>query len=264
MSNSSLLRLPPALALSLFLVACGGGSKEQQHELPAGAGQPPAVEQAEPLSAEALLNWAETSYTALFPGPQVTQSWDVYQYRYYAATGNTLGVANGQVYRRAPDTGGQIERVGALADFACRVTPQACAEQLAFEVIEASLAIETSRTGVVTGEAAWGALWAEGNRNQSPPPVLPAVDFTQQMVVGVALGQRPNACYSVAVRSAYRSGGKITVEYQEYPPPPRALCAAAVAYPSQVVRMARSALPVEFVKVSSCNTASANQPCAAP
>ena len=84
------------------------------------------------------------------------------------------------------------------------------------------------------------------------------------MVAGVSLGQRPSACYSVAVRSVIQSAGKITLEYQEYPPPPRAVCAAAVAYPTQVVRLARSDLPVEFVKVSSCTTSPANPTCSSP
>lgn len=96
------------------------------------AAAPARAAQAVPFvpSVEQLLDWAEQRHPTLFPGRQTTQTFDVYRYRSYAATGNHVGVADGAVYVLGPVAGGQTEPlyVGEVADFSCAVAPDTCVD----------------------------------------------------------------------------------------------------------------------------------------
>lgn len=80
---------------------------------------------ADEYGVEALLDWAERTYPDLFPGRAATQWLAPYQYRYYPATGNHVGVAGSDVYVLGPISQGKVQRVGSLEEFRCQV--QACA-----------------------------------------------------------------------------------------------------------------------------------------
>lgn len=78
--------------------------------------------------ASTLMDWAEGEYGVYFPGHQESRVFDVYVYRVYD-NGNYVGVAGQDVYVWGPVSGNSAApvRVGALADFACRVFPASCA-----------------------------------------------------------------------------------------------------------------------------------------
>ncbi len=127
-----------ATAATAALSACGGGGGEEGQALPAAfdrpetaqsmrhilaAGDAGTVPSAAPLpTVTQLLDWAELAYTELFPGPQGNQSAAPYTYRFYPATGHHVGVADGRVYLLGPASGNVLADVGAVADFASRVS----------------------------------------------------------------------------------------------------------------------------------------------
>jgi hypothetical protein len=123
------------------------------------------------------------------------------------------------------------------------------AQELHFVPIEQAQqsGVREERFAVVRDDAAWRALWDEHKRFFAPPPPPPAVDFTREMVIAVFLGERPNLCYAVAIE-AIRAAAALLVEYREHAPPPAALCGAALSFPAHLVRLQRSAAPVQFVK----------------
>lgn len=115
-----------------MLAACGGGGGDGEipevfsgyrtaprQRLLAAAGQAEtATASSSPPSPTRFMDWAEANYPAFFPaGPTDRQS-GAFVYRYYAATQNYLGVAEGQVYVYGPLSGGTLLRVGSLSDFA--------------------------------------------------------------------------------------------------------------------------------------------------
>lgn len=127
-------------AAAAALAACGGGDASDGAEpvaVPAAFGRPETAQSmrqilaatppgaappAAPLpSTTELLDWAERAYTEFFPGPQPTLFWAPYTYRFYPATNNHLGVADGRVYLLGPASGDVLADVGAVADFAARV-----------------------------------------------------------------------------------------------------------------------------------------------
>lgn len=110
--------------LVLLLAACGGGADEPS----AGPQRRAALRAPQVPDASALLDWAEGEYGVYFPGHQDNRAYDVYVYRVYD-NGNYVGVAGQDVYVWGPVSGNSAApvRVGALADFACRVFPASCA-----------------------------------------------------------------------------------------------------------------------------------------
>jgi parallel beta-helix repeat protein len=120
-------RIYLALLCACAVVAgCGGGRQES----PAAAESfQPAVRAALNAStpdATQLMDWAETHYPQFFPSHQADQIGYGYTYRYYPATGNYLGVSGTDVAVLGPLSGGNILKVGTLADFACDVDPAGC------------------------------------------------------------------------------------------------------------------------------------------
>lgn len=110
-------RSPKQRALSLAVVAAlsiAGGS--------------PGTVLAVPLvpDATALMNWAQTTFPAFFPGnlPNLTASPLVYRGPY--SNGMFLGVMNNTVYVLGPLTDNNVLAVGSLESFACSVNPVSC------------------------------------------------------------------------------------------------------------------------------------------
>jgi len=115
-----------ALVLMLSLAACGAGP----------AGEAASVQQAAPRSAtpqaltpSQLMDWAEARYPTIFPAASRVEGYFApYTYRRYG--NNYLGVSTGSndvaVYLYGDISGWQIRRMGALASFACTVSPDSC------------------------------------------------------------------------------------------------------------------------------------------
>jgi mono/diheme cytochrome c family protein len=72
----------------------------------------------------ALFDWAEIRFANYFPGHKSNLTFDIYIFRFYPETNIILAVGGQDVY--VLPIGGQLVRVGALADFACHVHPASC------------------------------------------------------------------------------------------------------------------------------------------
>ena len=106
--------------------------------------------------------------------------------------------------------------------------------------------IMSARQVVVRTQAEWEALW----RDHMPARQPAAIDFSKEMAVGVFLGSKPTAGYSVSIVSALEEGGALRVRYRETPPPADAITAQVITYPYQIVAIPKSAAAdVTFEKV---------------
>jgi hypothetical protein len=100
---------------------------------------------------------------------------------------------------------------------------------------------------VIRTEQAWAEAWKEIMTYRVPAPELPAVDFARDMVVLVALGERPTAGHSVQVVSVELDGAFVRVLARETKPSADMAQATVVTHPVHAVRVARSDGPVEVV-----------------
>jgi hypothetical protein len=90
--------------------------------------------------------------------------------------------------------------------------------------------IGESRRLVIRDANAWDQFWSElavGDR--------PAVDFTRDVVVAVAAGQRPTGGYEIAIDRVTESAGELTVEVLERSPGPNCMTTASLTQPVDIV-----------------------------
>lgn len=84
---------------------------------------------------------------------------------------------------------------------------------------------------VIRDEESWKQLWKRHNNVVIPTPPLPNVDFARDMIVVVAIGQRPTGGYGVRVQSARKSGDKLVVAALETKPADGALVPMVLSAP---------------------------------
>jgi hypothetical protein len=102
--------------------------------------------------------------------------------------------------------------------------------------------IEEPRQAVVRTAAEWQTLWKQHDPGRAAPPV----DFSQLMVAAVFLGTRPTAGFTAEITAVKTDGDRTVVEYRERRPAADAFVAQVLTSPFHIVRMPRSAGPVEL------------------
>lgn len=95
----------------------------------------------------------------------------------------------------------------------------------------------------------WAGTWQTLYSGQSPVPLLPAIDFSREMVVVAAIGTRSNGCFAVDVTAAsLRANGAAVFEVEETVPGPNCVCTQALTQPVHLVKVGRFAGPETFVE----------------
>jgi hypothetical protein len=90
--------------------------------------------------------------------------------------------------------------------------------------------IGEARRLVIRNANGWADFWSELGVGERPD-----VDFTQNVVVAVAAGQRPTGGYEIAVERASTTDGELAVEVVEITPGPNCMTATALTQPVDVV-----------------------------
>ena len=104
--------------------------------------------------------------------------------------------------------------------------------------------VDDSLQMVAKSAQEWQQLW----QKHAPDRQRPTVDFSKEMVVGVFLGSRPTAGYTLEIVSATQDGGKLTVRYRETSPPRDAMTAQVLTSPYVIRIIRRSDWPSRFVQ----------------
>ncbi|HEV7595217.1 MAG TPA: protease complex subunit PrcB family protein [Gemmatimonadaceae bacterium] len=104
---------------------------------------------------------------------------------------------------------------------------------------------------VVRDAAAWRALWSQIYVGRAPVPAPPAIDFSREMVVVVALGSRSTGGYGILLVDASEEaagGAAITVRSSS----PGSSCGVTLAFtqPVDVARLPLRQGSVRFVERS--------------
>ena len=105
--------------------------------------------------------------------------------------------------------------------------------------------VDEGRQVVARTAAEWSTLW----RRHSPDRLQPAVDFTQEMVVGVFLGSRPTAGYALEIAGVEVGAGELVVRYRERRPRGDAITAQVITSPYHLVAVARRDGEVRFQRI---------------
>jgi PrcB C-terminal len=106
-------------------------------------------------------------------------------------------------------------------------------------------AIDEPRQVVVRDAAAWSTLWRQHNWDAAAP----TVDFATRMVVGVFLGTRPSAGFSVEITGAAIDGETLVVKFAERRPERGAIAAQVLTMPFHLAKVPVHKGPVRFEQV---------------
>ena len=90
--------------------------------------------------------------------------------------------------------------------------------------------IGESRRLVIRDANAWAQFWAELGQGARP-----AEDFSRNLVIAVAAGQRSTGGYEIAIQRVSQARGELTIEVLETSPSPNCVTAAAPSQPVDVV-----------------------------
>jgi PrcB C-terminal len=107
-------------------------------------------------------------------------------------------------------------------------------------------ALKPGTIRVAHNASEWSELWAEHTAAMMPRPEPPAVDWKKEMVVCIALGERPTAGYGVEIAHVERQGNRLIVEAREKKPAPDAIVPQVVTHPYVMAVTPRSDGEVEL------------------
>jgi PrcB C-terminal len=96
--------------------------------------------------------------------------------------------------------------------------------------------IEDAKQLLVRTDAEWGNLWKQHAADRPRP----AVDFSKEMVVGVFMGSRPNAGFTISVISTTAGNGTLIVRYKETMPGPGTVSAQILTFPYHLVAIPKA------------------------
>jgi len=105
--------------------------------------------------------------------------------------------------------------------------------------------IEQPREAVARTAEEWKALCTA---HQGGRP-CPRVDIARATVIGVFLGTRPTAGFSVEIARIDRDGDALVVTYREHAPAADQMVAQMITMPFQLVTIDRFAGPIRFARL---------------
>ncbi|MDQ6871822.1 MAG: protease complex subunit PrcB family protein [Gemmatimonadota bacterium] len=109
---------------------------------------------------------------------------------------------------------------------------------------------------VVRDAVTWQAVWRQIYLRESPVPSLPAIDFSQEMIVVAALGSHSTGGYSILLTGASEAASDgIVVSVNSVSPGSNCGVTEAFTQPVDVARLPLRIGPVSFVEqshVSNC------------
>lgn len=109
----------------------------------------------------------------------------------------------------------------------------------------AESAIDSPRQAVARTADEWQKLWRQHSWDRQAPPI----DFAKEMVVGVFLGSRTTAGYSVTIDEVSHEGGKLIVKYRERSPGRGTVTAQVITAPYHLVAVPRTTGDIEFERI---------------
>ncbi len=108
--------------------------------------------------------------------------------------------------------------------------------------------MDNARQVAVRSAADWTKLWNQHAGERARP----AVDFSKEVVVGVFLGSRPTAGFSMEIVSAREEGATLIVQYRETRPQSGGVVAQILTSPFHIVAvpMHAAVTDVKFEKTN--------------
>jgi len=99
---------------------------------------------------------------------------------------------------------------------------------------------------VVRDSGAWRETWQMIHRPFIPPPPVPPIDFSREMVIVAALGTRSSEGYEVVLENVREDTAGVEIAVRVNEPAPGCPVSAVLTQPVDLARLPASARPVRF------------------
>jgi hypothetical protein len=188
-----------AVFVSILAVAgCAGGSTMRVNQGEETTATPVALTPEPDTAADSLVQAAPTSSAPELPTDTASTQ------QGYAPYGTSQGGNSAKQISASPE----IRRIGQWTHTGVR----------------------EARRLVIRDANTWAEFWSELGVGERP-----AVDFSQNLVIAVASGQRPSGGHEIAISRVTQSNGELTVEVVEATPGPNCMSTSALTQPVDVI-----------------------------
>jgi len=99
---------------------------------------------------------------------------------------------------------------------------------------------------VIKTEDRWKEVWRKMHLLRLPKPAVPKIDFQEEMVIAVFMGERKSGGYNIEIRRIMKTEKEIVVEVEEKEPSPESFQSMALTQPYHIVVVKSFPLPVRF------------------
>ena len=99
---------------------------------------------------------------------------------------------------------------------------------------------------VIRDQPSWEAAWERLYLRSRPVPPLPEIDFSREVVVLVALGNRATGGYGILIDGAATTASEATILVRSISPGAKCGVTAALTQPVDIARMTRRQIDVRF------------------
>ena len=114
--------------------------------------------------------------------------------------------------------------------------------------------ITEPRKDVIRDAESWEKFWGKHRAQAKDGAALPAVNFTNELVIAVTLGRKHTGGYTVEIVRAEPDDQHLLVTVRRTAPRPGALSLQVLTAPFHFVAVPRSALPVQFTEAKPAAT----------
>ncbi len=96
-------------------------------------------------------------------------------------------------------------------------------------------------------QAKWEEFWSRHQSVVTPQPDVPAVDFSQEMVIAVVDKQESSGGFGIEITDIEGDGGRLLVRVSKQVPGPDCIVTAVITQPFHIVRTAASDLEPDLL-----------------
>jgi len=107
--------------------------------------------------------------------------------------------------------------------------------------------ITEKKLPIIKSEDALKALYAKINMTRRPGLPVPKINFKEEMVGGICLGEKPNAGYKIVIEKIETISNERVILYKVQTP--KETTATVLTQPCLLFSMPKTELPIKFVEI---------------
>lgn len=101
---------------------------------------------------------------------------------------------------------------------------------------------------IIRKQDEWAKLWNKHTSTRMPHPAAPVIDFTENIILAVFMGEKASGGFAVEITRVEKCGDELVVFFSEVEPPADAVVTAVLTQPYHIIKIEKIALKTKFKK----------------